>query len=82
MNRLQFLKRFGLLAAVTAIVPACASHRGAADSDEHNEVGEKHDERHETPEQEQTEHAGGKAKDDDDDDDDNKKPQNTPAPPQ
>ena len=57
MNRLEFLKRFGLLAAVAAIVPGCATHRGGADSDddekhehdekrEHDEKGE-HDEKHE-----------------------------------
>ena len=68
MNRLEFLKRFGLLAAVAAIVPGCATHRGGADSDddekhEHDEKRE-HDEKHEKHE-----------KEDDDDEKREKKPQ-------
>jgi hypothetical protein len=82
MNGLEFLKRFGLLAAITAVLPGCASHRGAADNDEdeRHERGEKdqHDEKHEHDEHHEHNEHDEKHEKNDDDDKQEAKPQTTP----
>jgi hypothetical protein len=65
MNRLEFLKRFGLLAAIATVVPGCASPRGGNDDDgEKKEMGERHENSH----KEDHDENGEKHEKDDDDD--------------